>query len=276
MTERQFNELMCVPLTFFYMRVRQDSTSESSYGGKTSQISELASSKTGKRHVNPSNQETGVDETKHTSTFSPSKQTALLPNGGEIKSMAYSQSTNTLDSTSRNLPDVISETNQSLKMLSWSGRTPSQAVQSKKLLGTSMSSLSLREKQSKHGVLLDSVARSTTNRYHNDESITDGTEFLRRRMKGSEEASMSTGYSVYDLEMATQDTIDPRFYFTLSKEGVTQYSNKSSHFTPLGQWHREFLVFHRISAIRCVSILYKWIHKSGSFTLYKESHYALI
>ena len=243
---------MCVPLTFFYMRVRQDSTSESSYGSKTSQVNKSAGSKTRMRHVNPSNHETGVDETKHTSTFSPSKQTVQLPNGGETKSMAYSQSTNALDSTSRNLPSAISETNQSLKMLSWSGRTPSQAVQSKKLLGTSMSSLSLREKQPKHDILLDSVARSRTNRYCSDESITDNTDFTKRRMKGTEEASMSTGYSVYDLEMATQDTIDPRFYFTLSKEGVTQYSNKSSHFTPLGQWHREFLVFHRISAIRCV------------------------
>ena len=242
------------------MRVRQDSMSESFYAGKISQVSKSAGSKTKMRKVNPSNHETGVDETKHTSTFSPSKQTVQLSNGGETKSMICSQSTNALDNTGRNLPNGIDETNQSLKMLSWSGRTPSQAVQSKKLLGTSMSSVSLREKHSKHDILLDSVARSRTNRYRNDESITtDNTEFTRRTMKGSEEASMSTGYSVYDLEMATQDTIDPRFYFTLSKEGVTQYSNKSSHFTPLGQWHREFLVFHRISAIRCVSKLCKRI-----------------
>lgn len=234
------------------MRLRQDSTSESAFGGKIGQVNKSAGSKTRMRNVNASNHETGVDETKHASTFSPSKQNVQLSHGGETKSMIYSQSTNALDSSGRNLPNGGGETNQSLKMLSWSGRTPSQAVQSKKLLGTSMSSLSVRENQSKHDILLDSVARSRTYRYRNDESITtDSTEFPRR-MKSSEEASMSTGYSVYDLEMATQDTIDPRFYFTLSKEGVTQYSNKSSHFTPLGQWHREFLVFHRISAIRCV------------------------
>ena len=239
---------MSVPLTFFYMRIREDSTNESNHGSKMNRMSQSAGSKTRVSHVNPVNRETGVDETKHTTSYHTSKQTAHSPGRVESKSMVYSQSTSGLDRVVGNQSDAISETSQSLRMLSWSGQTPALAIQSKKQMATSTSLLSLKESQGRDDMLIDSVTKTRVNRYRGGESIADNDESTRR--KKSEKASMSTGYSVYDLEMATQDTIDPSFYFTLSKEGVTQYSNKSSHFTSLGQWHREFLIFHRISAIR--------------------------
>jgi hypothetical protein len=77
-------------------------------------------------------------------------------------------------------------------------------------------------------------------------------------MKEAFERSGGVGGSVYDLEVATQDTIDLNFYFTLSKEGITQYSHKSSQFTSLAQWHREFLLFHMISNIRFFKLYKRW------------------
>jgi hypothetical protein len=247
LTEKQFNELMSIPLTFFYMRIREDSTNESNHGSKMSRMSKTAGSKTRVSHASPVNRETGVDETKHTTTFHASKQTTHSPDRVESKSMVYSQSTSGLDSVGGNQLDAVGETSQSLKMLAWSGQTPALAVLSKKRMATSMSLLSLQQSQGRDDILIDSATKTRVNRYRSAESIADNDESRRKK---SREVSMNTGYSVYDLEMATQDTIDPSFYFTLSKEGVTQYSNKSSHFTSLGQWHREFLVFHRICAIR--------------------------
>ena len=243
LTEKQFNDLMSIPLTFFYMRIREDSTNESNHGSKMSRMSKTAGSKTRVSHANPVNRETGVDETKHTTIFHASKQTTHSPDRVESRSMVYSQSTSDLDSVGGNQTDALGETSQSLRMLSWSGQTPALAIQSKKQKATS----TLQRSQGRDDVLIDSVTKTRVNRYRGAESIADNDESRRKKSK---EVSMSTGYSVYDLEMATQDTIDPSFYFTISKEGVTQYSNKSSHFTSLGQWHREFLVFHRISAIR--------------------------
>jgi hypothetical protein len=248
LTEKQFKELMSIPLTFFYMRIREDTTNESNNGSKMSRVSKTAGSKTTRvSHANPVNRETGVDETKHTTTFHTSKQTTHSPDHMKSKSMVYSQSTSGLDSIGGNQVDAAGETSQSLKMLSWSGQTPALAIQSKKQMATSTSLLSLQRSQGRDDVLIDSVTKTRVNQYRSAESIVDNDESRRKK---SREVSMSTGYSVYDLEMATQDTIDPSFYFTLSKEGVTQYSNRSSHFTSLGQWHREFLVFHRICAIR--------------------------
>ena len=74
----------------------------------------------------------------------------------------------------------------------------------------------------------------------------------------SKEGLSSVDGSVYGLEIANQNTIDPNYYFTLSKEGVTQYSNKTSQFTSLAQWHREYLLFHRISSIRFFRLYKRW------------------
>jgi len=54
----------------------------------------------------------------------------------------------------------------------------------------------------------------------------------------------------YDLEVVTQDKVDPNHYYTISKEGVTQYRMKQSQFTTRVQWEREFRLFHKISNIR--------------------------
>ena len=54
----------------------------------------------------------------------------------------------------------------------------------------------------------------------------------------------------YDLELIPQERIDANHYYTISKEGVTQYRMKQSHFTTLVQWEREFKLFHKISRIK--------------------------
>ena len=52
--------------------------------------------------------------------------------------------------------------------------------------------------------------------------------------------------SVYDLEVVDQDLIDKEHYFTLSKEGVTIYKDRSSQFTTMKQWEREYMLFNKI------------------------------
>ena len=59
-----------------------------------------------------------------------------------------------------------------------------------------------------------------------------------------------TDTKFYDLELVSQETVDPIHYYTISREGVTQYRMKESHFTTLTQWEREFRLFHKISRIR--------------------------
>jgi len=54
----------------------------------------------------------------------------------------------------------------------------------------------------------------------------------------------------YDLELVTQDKVDQNHYYTISKEGITQYRMKQSQFTTRAQWEREYSLFHRISTIR--------------------------
>eukprot|EP01041_Mallomonas_annulata_P001585 gene1585-3062_t len=70
----------------------------------------------------------------------------------------------------------------------------------------------------------------------------------------------------YDLELVSQDKVDPNHYYTISKEGVTQYRMKQSHFTTLVQWEREFRLFHRISRIRFFRQYRCW----KSFTAWKR------
>lgn len=64
--------------------------------------------------------------------------------------------------------------------------------------------------------------------------------------------------SVYNLELVTLDQIDKNFYFTLSKEGVTQFRNKVSSFTSLNQWEREYRLFYKIVEIRFFKIYKRW------------------
>lgn len=264
MTERQFNELMIIPHTFFYLRVRKDSVLDSkaanqqrpktkenfSYGKLTTSLAVTISS------------ENGSDESKNTN------QTLQFPGQieNEQKTILGSQSTNALfDLRSTGQPNATNESDQTVKKLAWTGKIPARGAQAKKLLVTSMSSLAVSS-------LMPDKSRKTTEKVSSGQASSafmpppapppavllsetqseamDDAEETPAAIKDAFERSVGVGGSVYDLEMATQDTIDPNFYFTLSKEGVTQYSHKSSQFTSLAQWHREYLLFHRISAIR--------------------------
>lgn len=64
--------------------------------------------------------------------------------------------------------------------------------------------------------------------------------------------------SVYDLELVSLDQVDKNNYFTLSKEGVTQFRNKLSTFTGLSQWEREYRLFHKIANINFFKIYKRW------------------
>ena len=64
--------------------------------------------------------------------------------------------------------------------------------------------------------------------------------------------------SVYDLELVSLDLVDKNYYFTLSKEGVTQFRNKVSSFTSLTQWEREYNLFHKIAHIDFFRVYKRW------------------
>lgn len=82
--------------------------------------------------------------------------------------------------------------------------------------------------------------------------------FLYLRMKTSESPDQNVPRSVYNLETVTQDKLDKNAYFTMSKEGITQFSKDSSHFTPFAQWEREFKIFRRMSRIRFFKLYKRW------------------
>jgi len=73
--------------------------------------------------------------------------------------------------------------------------------------------------------------------------------------------------SVYDLEVVPQEYINPDNYFTLSKEGITIYKDRSSQFTMLSQWEREATLFNKISNIQFFAVYKRWkafkVWKSG-------------
>ena len=71
--------------------------------------------------------------------------------------------------------------------------------------------------------------------------------------------------SVYDLEMIPLEQVDKNFYFTLSKEGVTQFRNKVSTFTSLSQWEREYRLYNRIASINFFKVYKRW--KVGYYQL---------
>lgn len=79
--------------------------------------------------------------------------------------------------------------------------------------------------------------------------------YLRCRERGHSGQDIG---SVYDLEMVSLDQVDKNFYFTLSKEGVTQFRNKVSSFTSLSQWEREYHLFHKIAQINFFRVYKRW------------------
>jgi hypothetical protein len=85
----------------------------------------------------------------------------------------------------------------------------------------------------------------------------------------TETESRGNSGSVYDLEVVSLDKVDKNYYFTLSKEGVTQFRGKVSQFTGLAQWEREFKLFHRIAGINFFKVYKRW--KVGKY-LYFTFH----
>lgn len=73
--------------------------------------------------------------------------------------------------------------------------------------------------------------------------------------------------SVYDLELISQHQVDKRLYFTLSKEGVTMFRDKTSTFTSLSQWERDYTLYHKIVNIHFFKLYRRW----KAFTVWKNS-----
>lgn len=98
--------------------------------------------------------------------------------------------------------------------------------------------------------------RSTTSNNNHTGSPSTGT----RRPHSNDFTSDGRGNagSVYDLELVSLDQVDKNNYFTLSKEGVTQFRNKLSTFTGLSQWEREYRLFHKIANINFFKIYKRW------------------
>ena len=260
LTEKQFNELMSIPHTFFYLRVRKDSSLDP-------KAANLHNVKSKHNHLSNTSRhgESGSDETKtspalegkHSGQILGSAILSMRYNGPEqnksTQSLFNSQSVSNLVNSRGNVTDesVV------IKKLAWSGKIPVRPAPAKKFLLTSTSSLGATNSMVSFKSQLKPLdlynkppvppAEVIPPNISDMEEIPEST---MKDMKDSFERSAGVGGSVYDLEVASQDTIDLNFYFTLSKEGVTQYSHKSSQFTSLAQWHREYLLFHRISAIR--------------------------
>ena len=249
-----------MPHTFFYLRVRKDSTLETKalHQQRGKPRDHVINSKLGTVIVSNS------DHSSEESKSSNHQQTSRHPNQLQQKSLFSSQSlgdlpTNDQHNLTAGVPIV--------KKLAWTGKIPQKKQPTKKLLVTSMSSLTVNslvpERSKTDNKLLLGVLQANPQQIDNSDIEVEGNEFVEmlgdaeeipvaalNGIKDAFERCVGVGGSVYDLEVATQDTIDLNFYFTLSKEGVTQYSHKSSQFTSLAQWHREHLLFHRISAIR--------------------------
>jgi hypothetical protein len=64
--------------------------------------------------------------------------------------------------------------------------------------------------------------------------------------------------SIYDLEVAEFSQVDKNYYFTLSLQGVTLFSDKESYFTPLAQWNRESDIYRRITDITFFKLYRRW------------------
>ena len=247
---------MLVPHTFFYLRVRKDSTLETKtlHQQRGKLKDHIINSKLGTVIVS------SCDHSSEESKSSNHQQTSRQPNQLQQKSLFSNQSLG-------ELPTIVTGGTQIVKKLAWTGKIPQKKQPTKKLLVTSMSSLTVSSlvpersrtdnKSSIGGLQANPQQKDVSDvevEGNDFREILDVSEEIPvtalNGMKDAFERSIGVGGSVYDLEVATQDTIDLNFYFTLSKEGVTQYSHKSSQFTSLAQWHREHLLFHRISAIR--------------------------
>lgn len=89
-------------------------------------------------------------------------------------------------------------------------------------------------------------------------------KFYYLRMKGKNNFSSSFSedenylQSIYNLEVVSETEIDKRLYFTLSKEGVTMFTDLNSEFTKLSQFEREFILFHKLKKIQFFRLYRIW------------------
>ena len=322
LSDKQFEELMTVSQTFFYMRIKKNDTNPEELAIVTKKSS--PQHKTNKSD-HPKSAGQGSEEYK---SKSPEMQQHDQSRGlGESKSSGALGMRNnssaflSLTATGKNpllatgqsgmdhfdMTGGTGDSGTANKKLTWAGAVPSRDVPKKKFMTASQSATSLlgggrgpltphnmldsrddlqppSSSQSKnfdmrkastlsvlsnnrHGGHGNKMARkhSTATMLSEDDGGVDyqgtnqmaGTDGKGNHHKSKEGLSSVDG-SVYGLELANQNTIDPNYYFTLSKEGVTQYSNKTSQFTSLAQWHREYLLFHRISSIRFFRLYKRW------------------
>jgi dynein heavy chain len=73
--------------------------------------------------------------------------------------------------------------------------------------------------------------------------------------------------SAYDLECVEHFETNPKDYYTMSREGITRFSNDESEFTSLTEWEKEYALFNGIRKIRFFDIYRVW----KSFTQWKRS-----
>ena len=119
--------------------------------------------------------------------------------------------------------------------------------------------------KSKQGTFMESLNLNIKEKY---ELLHVAQSFFYLRVRAvAHDAVQGVPMSVYDLEKVNQDDIDKNFYFTLSKEGITQYRNKVSTFTTIIQWEREYKLFYQISQIKFFTQYKRW----KAFTVWKKS-----
>ena len=69
------------------------------------------------------------------------------------------------------------------------------------------------------------------------------------------------------MECVEHFETNPKDYYTMSREGITRFSNDESEFTSLNEWEKEFALFNGIRKIRFFDIYRVW----KSFTQWKRS-----
>ncbi|GBG29459.1 Dynein heavy chain 1, axonemal [Hondaea fermentalgiana] len=73
--------------------------------------------------------------------------------------------------------------------------------------------------------------------------------------------------SVYELRVVDHKNVDPEDYFTLSREGVTHFTDSQAEFTPMDLWEHEFRIFSKMKSISFFARFRVW----KNFTMWKRN-----
>ena len=150
-----------------------------------------------------------------------------------------------------------SSPNRGIAQLSISTMNPLEQTGESKLSGDEFMSTAERLSltQAPKGNTFIGSLELTSQQLHDLFKVAHTFFYLRCRARGKMGQDIG---SVYDLELVSLDQVDKNFYFTLSKEGVTQFRNKVSSFTSLAQWEREYNLFHKIAQINFFRVYKRW------------------